>query len=394
MGIKKDFFYIILLSFISIINSLVEIPLQSIEIEGVSKYGEYKIAEPAKNLNGDYGQKIFIDQGNSILTTNRLYVTTVKVGSQNQIFNLLLDTGSFILWVPKKNGAHKYQKEHYYDPTVSTTSVKTNLPMNIKYGSGSCSGFFFRDKLNYLKNRQFQMLFGVSFKSDFGVVGADGIIGLGHIYDNEQLSFIHMLKKGKVTESLLFSLKFGSDPVHTKVGKLIIGKHEDFSKKNVVTAPLITGLKHWACKINSFSIQNPLGIVNSKRSYGIIFDTGTNSILLPLQYYQDLTNNIKKLNCYFKDSSGKQQYQLACTNINNLPDFRFEINGSILIVPKIYTFYRGKDNIYYSKVIFSEREIYIIGTPFFLAFHTLFDKTNEKLHFYPENDSFLLKKTN
>ena len=155
MGIKKDFFYIILLSFISIINSLVEIPLQSIEIEGVSKYGEYKIAEPAKNLNGDYGQKIFIDQGNSILTTNRLYVTTVKVGSQNQIFNLLLDTGSFILWVPKKNGAHKYQKEHYYDPTVSTTSVKTNLPMNIKYGSGSCSGFFFRDKLNYLKNRQF-----------------------------------------------------------------------------------------------------------------------------------------------------------------------------------------------------------------------------------------------
>lgn len=137
-----------------------------------------------------------------------------------------------------------------------------------------------------------------------------------------------------------------------------------------------------------------MGIVNSKRINNIVFDTGTNFIMLPLQYYQDLTKNIKKLNCYFKDTSGEKKYQLACPNINNVPDFRFEINGSILIVPKNYCFYRGKDNIFYSRILFLEQNIYIIGTPFFFAFHTLFDKKNEKLHFYPENPAYLIKKNN
>ena len=74
-----------------------------------------------------------------------------------------------------------------------------------------------------------------------------------------------------------------------------------------------------------------------------------------------------------------------------MPDFRFEINGNILIVPKIYTFYRTKDGLFYSKVLFVENEVYIIGSPFFFAFHTLFDRENEKLHFYPENPAYVEK---
>ena len=35
--------------------------------------------------------------------------------------------------------------------------------------------------------------------------------------------------------------------------------------------------------------------------------------------------------------------------------------------------------------------MYIIGNPFFLIFHTLFDRENEKLHFNPENHKFIEK---
>ena len=37
-------------------------------------------------------------------------------------------------------------------------------------------------------------------------------------------------------------------------------------------------------------------------------------------------------------------------------------------------------------------EYYVIGSPFFFAFHTLFDKESEKLHFYPENNENLIKR--
>ena len=37
-------------------------------------------------------------------------------------------------------------------------------------------------------------------------------------------------------------------------------------------------------------------------------------------------------------------------------------------------------------------EYYVIGSPFFFAFHTLFDKESERLHFYPENNETLIKR--
>ena len=36
-------------------------------------------------------------------------------------------------------------------------------------------------------------------------------------------------------------------------------------------------------------------------------------------------------------------------------------------------------------------EIYIIGSPFFMLFHILFDLYSNELHFYPEKEEFLIK---
>ena len=49
-----------------------------------------------------------------------------------------------------------------------------------------------------------------------------------------------------------------------------------------------------------------------------------------------------------------------------------------------------KNSLYYSKIAFGNNNLdNIIVSPFFLAFHTLFDKENETLHFYPEKRDFL-----
>ena len=55
----------------------------------------------------------------------------------------------------------------------------------------------------------------------------------------------------------------------------------------------------------------------------------------------------------------------------------------ILLLPKEYFFYKI-EKIYYSRIIFNGQNC-IIGTPFFYLFHTMFDKEERMLRFYPKN---------
>lgn len=87
-------------------------------------------------------------------------------------------------------------------------------------------------------------------------------------------------------------------------------------------------------------------------------------------------------------------YQLTCSDESLLPEFRFEINGNILIVPKYYAFSEMSNGLFYSRVIFLESNNYIMGIPFLHAFHTLFNKENEVLQFYPQEPEFLEEKRN
>ena len=46
---------------------------------------------------------------------------------------------------------------------------------------------------------------------------------------------------------------------------------------------------------------------------------------------------------------------------------------------------------HYSTIIFSDKEYYDLGAPFFFAFHTLFDGDNEQIQVCPNDPSFLEK---
>ena len=81
---------------------------------------------------------------------------------------------------------------------------------NQQYGTGSCEGYYYSDYFKYIKDKQFQVYFGVAQKTLFNV-DADGIIGLSHYYQQEEESFIHMLKNAQIIDSTAFSFKFNED---------------------------------------------------------------------------------------------------------------------------------------------------------------------------------------
>ena len=129
----------------------------------------------------------------------------------------------------------------------------------------------------------------------------------------------------------------------------------------------------------------------------IIFDTGTNAIILPTKYLIDIQNDLISFNCYIIEV--QNSYQIACNANSNLPDLRFEFNGHTLIFPRKYAFYyTSKNNNYvYSMTVFTDltdSSFFIMGSPFFFLFHTLFDEENKKLKFYPLHDSIIEKDLN
>ena len=385
---KLHFIYLfLLLIVISFTNCIIEIPLQTVEVKGGWKYKNIKLEEPDEYPK-DFNKTILISDGAATLNRNYLFLGTVYIGQYNQKFNLVLDTGSYIAWVAGYGSDDQYTINNHFNTRYSTS---TGQEFEQKYETGYCKGYYYRDNFAYIKNSYFPIKFGVADQTQLEVDQGDGIIGLGHYYPDESLSFIHMLKKARITDSLLFSFKF-EDRKNT--GKLYIGKHSDFSQDNAVTCPLLTfqGMSniYWVCEVSGIGLRNNNYDVRSSRSFdNIIFDTGTNFILLPLKVYNDIKDSLNKFGCGAK-KNGKYISLYCSSKFDNLPNLTLDINGHTLIVPreKLYSY---SSSYYSSEITFADSNIYILGSPFFLSFHTLFNKEDELLHFYPLKPEYLEK---
>ena len=376
--------YIFLLN-LFLFNCILEIPLQPLKVKGIPKYKNISILEPGKKLILK-DKIILIEEGDSIVNNDLLFLAKVKIGSNSQLFNLILDTGSNIFWVAQNGCSGTHNIKNFFDPSSSTTCQSTMKGFEITYGTGSCSGLYYNDNVEYINNKKFNIKFGVASKAQFQVSGGDGIIGLTKSYKDESLSFIHMLKKSGNTDSLAFSFKFENDQFTSNVkGKMYIGRHEDFSKNGTKSCPLVfySDEIFWACKLGSLRLKGKNYETKVSYSTPIIFDTGTNLIILPKRYLQEMQNDLKNFNCLVYQESSS--LAILCEENGDIPDFQFEFDGNIYTIPREYVFNYVSGNTRYviSRIIFDDSLYPIIGSLFFFLFHTLFDEENEELKFYP-----------
>ena len=363
--------------------SILEVPLKTIKVKGIPKYRNITKIESGKQILMN-NTVLFYEEGDSVISNDLLFLANIKVGSNHQEFNLVLDTGSSVLWVAQYGCAGENAITHFFNPSDSSTSKSTGQSFEIEYGTGYCTGIFYNDNVRYLSNSDFNMYFGVASRADFLATGADGIIGLAKSYQQEALSFVHMLKKSGVTDSLAFSFKFELDVFESDVeGKMYIGRHDDFSKSEVKSCPLVSYKSDtfWACQLDSFSIKGSSHEAISSRSTGVIFDTGTNAIFLPLQYLEDIQGKLANFGCRTYKSNGN--YYILCEASGDVPDLNFKFNNQDLTLPKEYVFtYATTDKKYViSSIIFTNEDLALIGSVFFYVYHTLFDEENQELKF-------------
>ena len=195
-----------------------------------------------------------------------------------------------------------------------------------------------------------------------------------------------MLKKSGNTDSTAFSIKFDNDKFTPNIqGKMYIGRHEDFSKKEAQSCPLVFYKMDifWACQLNSLRLKGKNNETKISYSTPVMFDTGTNFIRLPKKYLQEMHSELKKFGCSTNLES--KQLLILCKANEDVPDFQFEFNNNIYTIPKEYCFIPvpGHTQYVYSTIKFDDSANSIIGSVFFFLFHTLFDDENKELKFFP-----------
>lgn len=336
---------------------------------------------------------------------NNLFVYEIKIGSDEQIFNVILDTGSSILWIPGIDSEDKeIQISHHYNPNTSFTSKKTGCDYKIRYGSGYSLGYYYIDQIKLFNstsiNFSFYMNFGVANKTKFNVPGADGVIGMGRESALLNYSPLFCLKNCHYIENEGFSIKYNKD---LKIATLFFGdEHDDFRNNSIGFCPLVSRTKKeksfWSCELFKFGIENNIINISINLNMSVVFDTGTNAIVLPRYILFFLKEQLIKINCSINNLSLEISY-IICYNKSTLPNIYFEIGEYYLTISSKSYIYNEKSLInntiiYILNVYFEEGiEMGIIGLPFFYEFHTRFDYDKNMMKFF-SNEKKIMKSLN
>ena len=341
-----------------------------------------------------------------------LFGIEIEIGSNSQKFNVILDTGSQILWIPENNSINSNKNiKNFYEPTKSETAKNIKKEFEVFYGTGYCQGYYYKDLIKFLSNEKYYLFFGSANNSIFDVEGAEGILGLARYYSNNSFSPMYTLKKNGIIKSASFSFKYDSNKNNLF---MYAGKpHADFSNKNTAFCNLLSNDDYekmlWACELHSFGfIKNSSNIKSEeniliKSNISVIFDTGTNALYLPYEILFSLKEKIKKYNCIIGSSSLYESDDLSsfvvCFDIEQIPDISLEFGDYILILNKYKMFYTinfGYGIIgYFLNIQFQKNSwIAIIGQNFFTEFHTLFDPENKVLIFYSDKNGKIISLKN
>ncbi|KAH8904992.1 acid protease [Coniochaeta sp. PMI_546] len=238
------------------------------------------------------------------------YLFELKIGTPPQDLKVVLDTGSFELWVDPtcsaastKDQAADCKSAGLYDPSSSSTVVDMQATNQLPYGKGVVDIAYVADNIQLpgtgnAKTLK-QVIFGVGQESQdlaFGIAG----VGHGKGYNLQYNNLIDEIYEQGITSSRAFSVALGSKDV-SNGGSVIFGgvDTQKFSGKLFQFANLPPqteqgqeGMWRYWIQLDSVGMTKPGSSSNTyaNSALPIVLDTGATMSYLP----QSIINNLAK----------------------------------------------------------------------------------------------------
>lgn len=257
----------------------------------------------------------------AVANTAGLDFSEITLGTPPQSFKVVLDTGSSNLWVPSiECGSIACYLHNKYDSSASSTYKANDSSFDIRYGSGSLSGFVSQDTLRIgdltIKEQDFAEATnepGLAFA--FGRF--DGILGLG--YDTISVNRItppfYKMVEQKLIDEPVFAFYLTDTEGQSEV---VFGGVDKSRYKGKITTIPLRRKAYWEVDFDAISYGDDTAELEDT---GIILDTGTSLIALPSQLAEMLNAQIGAK----KNFAG--QYQIDCKKRDSLKDVTFTLSG-------------------------------------------------------------------
>ncbi len=197
---------------------------------------------------------------------------------------MVLDTGSSNLWVPSTecNSIACYLHSKY-DSSQSSTYHKNGTSFEIRYGSGSLSGFVSEDTL-LIGDVQVEKQHFAEATSEPGLAFAfgrfDGILGLG--YDSISVNkmvppFYNMINQGLLDEPV-FAFYLGDNSEQGAESEAVFSGIDPAHYTGKLVKIPLRRKAYWEVDLDAITFGSATAEIDNT---GVILDTGTPLIALP-----------------------------------------------------------------------------------------------------------------
>ncbi|KAL6743818.1 hypothetical protein Aduo_016814 [Ancylostoma duodenale] len=320
---------------------------------------------------------------------DQFYLGTVNVGTPAQVFYLSMDTGSSNMWVIAQGCAQpqctgypsSYRPKLKYWPGASSTFKKIPQGFYMYYHTGSVSGYYATDRINFAGVRIENQKFGVAtaIANVFGYQPIDGVFGLGWpslAVGNVKTPMEAILPQ---LDKKLFTIWLGrrtTTAYGALAGSIQYGALDTTHCDAAINWVPLSKAQYWQFPIQGFQ----LGQFIRTSVDQVITDTGTSFIGAPLGV---LSGIIQMTGA--KYSAKNQIYIVPCTTMFRQPNALFKINGKQYVLPSSqYVLDLKLGNGYCALAFFGIQAggfgtPWILGDPFIRTYCHVHDFENKRI---------------